>query len=85
MSEGSDYTSWQALVRHHRETADVHMQEQCATDPVRFRKSSLSPGDLIIDYSKNRITAEMMGLLMALAREARVEERRDQMFRGDPS
>ncbi len=57
MSEGSDYTSWQALVRHHRETADVHMRELCATDPVRFRKFSLSPGDLIVDYSKDRITA----------------------------
>ena len=39
--------------------------------------------DLSLDYSKHRVTDETLRLLMALARAAHVEERRDAMFRGD--
>ncbi len=40
------------------------------------------PG-LYLDYSKNRITEETVGLLVALAEEAGLAERREAMFRGD--
>ncbi len=83
MSSVTDFPSWQALVRHHKEIANLHMRDLFAADPDRFRRFTLSLGDLLVDYSKNRITGETMGLLMALAREARVEEWRDRMFRGD--
>jgi glucose-6-phosphate isomerase len=83
MSSLTDFPSWRALVRHHREIANLHMRDLFASDPDRFRTFTLALGDLFVDYSKNRITGETMGLLMALAREARVEEWRDRMFRGD--
>ncbi len=83
MSSVTDFPSWQALVRHQKDIADVHMRDMFAGDPDRFSKFTLSLDGLLLDYSKNRITSETMGLLMALARDARVEEWRDHMFRGD--
>src|SRR6202022_1393024 len=38
---------------------------------------------LVVDFSKNRITGETLRLLVALAREAGVEKRRDAMFAGE--
>jgi glucose-6-phosphate isomerase len=43
----------------------------------------LEVGDLYLDYSKNRLTAETIQLLCALARRAAVEELRDAMFAGE--
>lgn len=83
MSSVTDFPSWQALVRHHTEIADLHMRDLFTAGPDRFRAFTLTLGDLLVDYSKNRITGETMGLLMALARDARVEEWRDRMFRGE--
>ena len=83
MSSVTEFPSWQALVRHHEEIADVHMRDLFDADPARFKRFTLSLGDMLVDYSKNRITGETMKLLMALARDARVEEWRDRMFRGD--
>ncbi len=59
----------------------------CATCSRRIRalrKFSLRLGDLLLDYSKNRITAETIDLLRALAREAGVEAMRDRMLRASP-
>ena len=52
------------------------MREMFAGDPQRFERFSLNLGDILFDYSKNRITEETMTLLRDLARQAGVEERR---------
>jgi glucose-6-phosphate isomerase len=83
MSSVTEAPSWNALARHHNEIAGVQMRDLFAADPGRFTSFTLTLGDLFVDYSKNRITGETMGLLLALARDARVEEWRDRMFRGD--
>ncbi len=83
MSSVTDFPSWQALVRHHKEMANLHMRDLFTADPGRFKAFTLTLGDLLVDFSKNRITGETMGLLLALARDARVEEWRDRMFRGE--
>jgi glucose-6-phosphate isomerase len=83
MNSVTDFPSWQALVRHQKEIAHVHMRDLFSADPERFKRFTLSLGDLFVDYSKNRITGDTIGLLMALARDARVEEWRDRMFRGE--
>jgi glucose-6-phosphate isomerase len=64
------------------------MRDLFREDPDRFGKFSIhwTGGEgniLLLDYSKNRITAETMRLLLALARQARVEEWRDRMFSGE--
>ncbi len=76
--------AWKALKAHQKETARVHMRDLFAEDPGRFEAFSLSRGGLFLDYSKNRITAETMALLMDLARDADVEDWRGKMAAGDP-
>ena len=75
---------WKKLGKHYKAISSVHMRDLFAKDPQRFAKLSLRLGDLLLDYSKNRITAETMDLLHALAREAGVEGMRDQLFAGEP-
>lgn len=59
------------------------MRDLFAADPQRFDKFSLKVGELLLDYSKNRITDETLTLLLALARQSNIELLREQMFAGD--
>jgi glucose-6-phosphate isomerase len=76
--------SWKKLALHQKTIAPLHMRDMFAKDPGRFAKFSLRLGDLLLDYSKHRITDETMELLRGLAREAGVEAMRDKMFAGEP-
>jgi glucose-6-phosphate isomerase len=76
--------TWKKLEAHHKVVAPLHMRELFGKDPQRFAKFSLRLGDLLLDYSKNRITDETMDLLRSLAREAGVEAMRDKLFAGEP-
>ena len=51
--------------------------------PTAFARFSLRLDDLLLDYSKNRITDETLRLLLDLARQADVAGWRDRMFAGD--
>ncbi|HET6343588.1 MAG TPA: glucose-6-phosphate isomerase [Myxococcota bacterium] len=75
--------AWQALARHHDSVKHVHMRDLFAQDSGRFGKMSLQVGDILLDYSKNRVTDATLPLLMTLARQAGVESARDKMFRGE--
>ena len=75
--------AWQALVRHHDEIAGVHLRELFAADPGRGERMTAEAAGLYLDYSKNRVTDETMRLLVELAAESGVPERRDAMFRGE--
>src|SRR3569623_527998 len=70
------------LKAHQAVMAAVHMRDMFATDPARFERFSLQAGELLLDYSKNRITDETMGLLGKLAEEADVTGWRDRMLSG---
>mgnify|MGYP001221575412 CR=1 FL=1 len=74
--------AFQALRAHLRTVESVHMTDLFAADPERFGRLSLRLDDLLLDYSKNRITAETMELLVGLARAADVEGWRTRMFAG---
>jgi glucose-6-phosphate isomerase len=54
-----------------------------AADPKRFATMHVILGDLLYDYSKQRVSKEAVAELLALAKAAGVEEKRDRMFRGD--
>ena len=84
MTEPCDSPAWKALRSHFEAHAHVHIRALFADDPNRFEAFSIRLGDMLLDYSKNRITPETMRLLVALAREARVETWRDRMFTGEP-
>ena len=75
--------SWQALKRHYDEISGQHLRELFAGDPGRGERMYAEAAGLYLDYSKNRITDETMRLLIALAEESGVAERRDAMFRGE--
>ena len=75
--------SWQALKRHHREIAGRHLREEFASDPGRGERLTAEAAGLYLDYSKNRVTDETMRLLVALAEESGVPDKRDAMFRGE--
>jgi glucose-6-phosphate isomerase len=83
MSRLTDSSPWRALQAHHRSIEQVHMRELFARDPQRFGRFSLRLGDILLDYSKNRITEETMALLFALAREVDVAGGIARMFRGE--
>jgi len=75
--------AWQALKRHHAEVAGQHLRELFAADPGRGERMRAEAAGLYLDYSKNRVTDETMRLLVDLAGECGVPERRDAMFRGE--
>jgi glucose-6-phosphate isomerase len=74
---------WEALARHQRQLGDTHLRELFAVDPARGETMTCEAGDLYLDYSKQRVTAETLGLLVALAERAGLRRRIDAMFAGD--
>ncbi|MGZ4690423.1 MAG: glucose-6-phosphate isomerase, partial [Acidimicrobiia bacterium] len=78
-----DTPEWRALAAHFEATRDIHLRTFFADDPDRGETLCVEVGDLYLDYSKNRLTAETMSLLVALARRAGVEQLRDAMFAGE--
>ncbi len=75
---------WNALVSHRQEIEKLHLRELFREDGDRFERFSVQWGELMLDYSKNRITTRTLELLLDLARSAGVEEKRDEMFDGAP-
>jgi glucose-6-phosphate isomerase len=74
--------AWQALEKHSAAIRDVHMRDLFAKDPGRAAKFAAEAEGLFLDYSKNRITAETVSLLLDLARQSGLEEKREAMFSG---
>jgi glucose-6-phosphate isomerase len=75
--------AWGALEKHHAELADRHLRELFAGDPERGERLTVEGAGLFLDYSKNRVTDETLRLLVELAEESGLAERREAMFRGD--
>jgi len=73
-----------ALARHHGQVQGAHLRDLFAADPQRGDRLSLDAAGLFLDYSKHRISAETLPLLVALARECGLPERIEAMFRGEP-
>jgi glucose-6-phosphate isomerase len=76
--------SWQALEQHHAEIGGQHLRELFAADPGRGERLTAEAAGIYLDYSKNRITDETIRLLITLAQDCELEQRRDQMFAGQP-
>ena len=75
--------SWKKLKAHYRVMKNRHMADFFQQDPERFSGFSIRFEDILLDYSKNRVTKETLGLLFGLARECRLEEAMEKLFRGD--
>jgi glucose-6-phosphate isomerase len=75
--------AWQALERHYAQISGQHLRDLFAADPQRGERLTAEAAGIYLDYSKNRVTDETMRLLIDLAAESGVAERRDAMFRGE--
>ncbi|MBI3479076.1 MAG: glucose-6-phosphate isomerase [Nitrosomonadales bacterium] len=82
MSKLIESPAWHALQFHHKAIEAIHMRQMFSDDPVRFDKFSIKFGNLLFDYSKNRINEQTVKLLLELAVQARLPVWISRMFDG---
>ena len=75
--------AFDALAKHHAELVGRHLRELFAEDPARGERLWAEAAGLYLDYSKNRITDQTLGLLRQLAEQSGLERHRDAMFAGE--
>ncbi|HDI9653523.1 TPA: glucose-6-phosphate isomerase [Escherichia coli] len=76
--------AWQALQKHFDEMKDVTIADLFAKDGDRFSKFSATFGDqMLVDYSKNRITEDTLAKLQDLAKECDLAGAIKSMFSGE--
>ena len=75
--------TWKALLAHHVHIGGQHLRELFAADPQRGTRFTLEAAGLYLDYSKNRIDADTLRLLVALAHDCDLPGRTAAMFRGE--
>ena len=75
--------TWRALQQHYDRVGQLHMRDLFAEDPQRFKRFSLLVGDLLLDFSKNRITTETLELLLSLAKDCDLQVWIERMFNGE--
>ena len=71
------------LMKHRKRLEDRPLRQLFAEDAERFAGFSVHFGDMLLDYSKNRVDQKAMAALFELAREVDVEGRRDRMWAGE--
>ena len=78
--------SWKKLQKHYDSVGSkLIMKDVFEKDKDRFKKFSqkFNKDEILLDFSKNIINDETVELLLALAKEAKVEEMRDKMLSGE--
>jgi glucose-6-phosphate isomerase len=75
--------SWKALEANFLEINSRHLRDLFADDPGRGERLRAQAEGLYLDFSKNRVTYETMSLLVDLANESGLAQRRDAMFAGE--
>jgi glucose-6-phosphate isomerase len=75
--------AWKALQSHFQSIGAKHLRDLFTEDPGRGQRFTAEAAGLFLDYSKNRVTAETLRLLVALAEESGLRHRIEAMFRGD--
>jgi glucose-6-phosphate isomerase len=73
---------WKALTDHFAALRDVHLRDLFAGEPDRAASMTVEAADLVLDFSKNRLTSETVRLLVAVAEKAGLRERTEAMFTG---
>ncbi len=90
MPLATDLKAWKALEAHHASVGKSFvLKEEFEKDPKRFEKFSFTfsnpvdNSEILFDFSKNFLTDETLKILVELAKEAKVEKLRDDMFAGE--
>ena len=74
---------WKKLNTHYKKIKDIQIRELFAEDPERFNKFSLQLEDILVDFSKNRITLKTLSLLEELAQQSELKAAIEAMFTGE--
>lgn len=74
--------AWEKLDKHFKATAGSSLREYFK-DPKRFEKFNIRFNDILVDYSKNMLDEETIGLLLQLAEECKLKTAIEKMFNGD--
>jgi glucose-6-phosphate isomerase len=83
MSAVNSLPEWRALASHSEALGRRHLRDLFAADPQRFEGLSRCELNLLLDFSRQRVTAETIELLLSLAKARGLRERIDSMFAGD--
>jgi glucose-6-phosphate isomerase len=75
--------AWKELSAHHKKVGKLRLRELFVKDPNRGERMTAEAKGLFLDYSKNLITDQTLQLLVELAKESGLEERREAMFNGE--
>jgi glucose-6-phosphate isomerase len=84
MTQRQDSPAWKSLQAHAAKHGGRHLRELFAEDPQRFEALSVTALDFLYDFTRQRVTAETIGLLLDLARACDLEERIRALFAGEP-
>ncbi|WP_412028775.1 glucose-6-phosphate isomerase [Deinococcus yunweiensis] len=79
----NDTAAWKALKNHAQDGQNLSLQHLFQVDPQRGDRLTAEGAGLYLDYSKNRVTDDTMRLLLNLAQETGIEDKRDAMFSGE--
>jgi glucose-6-phosphate isomerase len=79
----TQHPAWKALKAHYDGIRNLHLRKLFADDPRRGEHMTAEAAGIYLDYSKNRITAESLRLLLDLAEAVGLRGRIDAMFRGE--
>jgi glucose-6-phosphate isomerase len=75
--------AWKALAAHYKKSGALHLRKLFSADPKRGERMTAEAVGLFLDYSKNRVTAQTLRLLLRLAEESGLRGRIDDMLRGE--
>jgi glucose-6-phosphate isomerase len=75
--------AWHALEEHYLKIKDIHLRQLFAQDQERGEQFTVEAAGISLDYSKNRVTAETIRLLLKLAEDCGLRQHIDAMFRGE--
>ena len=81
--EVNNLKSWKHLEKCYKKFGKAEMREMFAKDPQRAEKYILKLGNMVFDYSKNRINDRIKNALLMLAKERKVDEKIEAMFAGE--
>ena len=79
----TEHPAWRGLEAHYDRVRNLHLRKLFADDPRRGEQMTAQAAGIYLDYSKNRITAETLRLLLDLAEASGLGARIDAMFRGE--
>jgi len=79
----TERNAWKALETHFDTVRTLHLRTLFADDPQRGERMTAEAAGFYLDYSKNLVTDETLGLLLQLAGESGLRGRIDAMFSGE--